>query len=167
MAKKNNAVVTPDRQEIVFTRVFDAPRALVFKVWTDPKHLAQWWGPKGFTNPVCEWDLRPGGAILVHMRAPDGTIYPMTGVYDEVVEPERLAFTCGAHADEKGRPIFQVQNIVTFAEQDGRTTLTLTARVIFQTPAAAPHLAGMQEGWTQSLERLETHVLKARKEEKS
>ncbi len=55
-------VMTSEEQELVLTRVFDAPRELVFKVWTDPKHVAQWWGPHGFTNPVCELDLRPGGA---------------------------------------------------------------------------------------------------------
>jgi uncharacterized protein YndB with AHSA1/START domain len=73
-------VIAHEEQELVLTRVFDAPRELVFKVWTDPKHLARWWGPRGFTNPVCELDLRPGGAILIHMRGPDGTVYPMTGV---------------------------------------------------------------------------------------
>jgi len=82
--------------ELVPTRVFDAPRELVWKVWTDPKHVARWWGPHGFTNPVCELDVRPGGAIRIHMRGPDGTVYPMTGVYLEVVEPERIVFTSAA-----------------------------------------------------------------------
>jgi Activator of Hsp90 ATPase homolog 1-like protein len=70
-----------EEQELVLTRVFDAPRELVFKAWTDPKCVAQWWRPRGFTNPVCEVDVRPGGAIRIHMRGPDGTVYPMTGVY--------------------------------------------------------------------------------------
>src|SRR5882762_715575 len=61
--------------------------------WTDPKQVAEWWGPHRFTNPVCDLDVRPGGAIRIHMRGPDGTVYPMTGVYQEVVEPERLVFT--------------------------------------------------------------------------
>jgi uncharacterized protein YndB with AHSA1/START domain len=150
-------------RELVLTRVLNAPRALVFKVWTDPKHLAQWWGPHGFTNPVCEWDPRPGGAILVHMRGPDGTVYPMTGVYREVVEPERLVFTSAA-LDKEGNPLFEVLNTVTFAEHAGRTTLTLQARVVKTTAAAAPHLAGMEVGWSQSLERLEAHVAKASSE---
>src|ERR1700728_3834836 len=59
-------------KEFVITREFDAPRELVFKAWTDPKYLAQWWGPRGFTNPVCEWDARPGREIYVVMRAPNG-----------------------------------------------------------------------------------------------
>ena len=77
-------------QELVITRILDAPRELVFNVWTDPKHLAQWWGPRGFTNPVCEVDPHPGGAIRIHMRGPNGAVHPMTGVYQEVVRPERL-----------------------------------------------------------------------------
>jgi len=73
------SIMPNEEQQLVLTRVFDAPRELVFKVWTDPKHVARWWGPHRFTNPVCELDLRPGGAILIHMRGPDGVVYPMTG----------------------------------------------------------------------------------------
>jgi uncharacterized protein YndB with AHSA1/START domain len=146
-----------EEQELVLTRVFDAPRELVFKVWTDPKHVAQWWGPKGFTNPVCELDLRPGGAILIHMRGPDGTVYPMTGVYQEVVRPERLVFTSGA-LDADGNPLFEVLTTVTFTEESGKTKQILKARVIKRTAQAAPYLAGMEAGWTQSLERLAAYV---------
>jgi uncharacterized protein YndB with AHSA1/START domain len=148
------------KQELVLTRVFDAPRNLVWKAWTDPKHLVQWWGPKGFTNPVCEVDVRPGGIILIHMRAPDGTVYPMKGEFTEVVEPEQLAFLSGA-MDEKGNLLFEVLNIVTFTEQAGKTKLTVHARVVNATAAAAPYLAGMEIGWTQSLERLEAFVTRA------
>jgi uncharacterized protein YndB with AHSA1/START domain len=87
--------MTNEAQELVLTRVFDAPRELVFKAWTDPQRVAQWWGPRCFTNPVCELDVRPAGAIRIHMRGPDGTVYPMTGVY-QVVEPERIVFTSAA-----------------------------------------------------------------------
>ena len=146
-----------EEQELVLTRVFDAPRELVFKVWTDPKHVAQWWGPKGFTNPVCELDLRPGGAILIHMRGPDGTVYPMTGVYQEVVRPERLVFTSGA-LDADGNPLFEVLTTVTFTEESSKTKQILKARVIKRTAQAAPYLAGMEAGWTQSLERLAAYV---------
>ena len=69
-----------EEQELVLNSVFDDPRELVFKAWADPKCVAQWWRPRGFTNPVCELDVRPGGAIRIHMRGPDGTVYPMTGV---------------------------------------------------------------------------------------
>jgi len=144
-------------RELVITRVFDAPRSLVFEMWTDPKHVARWWGPRGFTNPVCELDVRPGGAIRIHMRGPDGTVHPMTGVYREIVAPERIVFTSAA-LGEKGEPLFEVLTTVTFAEHGGKTTQTVRARILKRTAAAAPYLAGMEEGWTQSLERLEAHL---------
>ncbi len=151
------SIKTNKEKELALTRVFDAPRELVFKVWTDPKHVAQWWGPRGFTNPVCELDLRPGGAILIHMRSPDGIVYPMTGVFQEVVPPERLVFTSAA-LDSDGNPMFEVLTTVTFAEEGGKTKQILRARVIKKTAQAAPYLAGMEQGWTQSLERLAAYV---------
>src|ERR1700761_152564 len=92
--------------ELTITRVFDAPRALVFGAWTDPVQLAQWWGPQGFTHPVCEFDARTGGRFRIHMRAPDGTLYPMEGEIREITPPERLAFTNIA-VDEDGRRLLE------------------------------------------------------------
>jgi uncharacterized protein YndB with AHSA1/START domain len=145
------------QREFVFTRSFPVPRSLVFKAWMNPQHLAQWWGPSGFTNPVCRFDPRPGGAIYVEMRAPDGTIHPMGGEFREIVEPERLVFISAA-LDEAGTPMFEVLNTVTFSERDGETTLRLEACVISETPGADAYLAGMNEGWIQSLERLAAYV---------
>jgi len=139
--------------ELITTRVFDAPRELVFQAWTDPERLARWWGPKGFTNPVCEVDVRPGGAIRIHMRAPDGTVYPMTGVFREVSEPEKLVFTSSA-LDQNGQPMFEILNTVTFAAEGDTTKLTVHARVTNPKPGAAQHLAGMEQGWSLSLDRL-------------
>jgi uncharacterized protein YndB with AHSA1/START domain len=144
--------------ELVITRIIDVPPETVFKAWTDPKQVAQWWGPHGFTNPVCELDVRRGGAIRIDMRGPEGTVYPMTGVYQEIVEPKRLVFTSAALGKE-GNPLFEVLNAVTFAEQSDKTTLTLQARVVKAT-ADAPYLEGMEAGWTQSLERLEEYLTK-------
>jgi uncharacterized protein YndB with AHSA1/START domain len=148
----------PATGDILITRILDAPRELVFKVWTDPKHVAQWWGPGGFTNPVCELDLRPGGAIRIHMRAPNGSVHPMTGVYQEILEPEKLVFTSAA-LDEDGTPLFEILNTVTFAEQGRKTKLTLHATVIKTTAQAAPYLVGAEMGWTQSLQRLAEYTL--------
>jgi uncharacterized protein YndB with AHSA1/START domain len=144
---------------VTLTRVFDAPRALVFKAWTDPKMLARWWGPHHFTNPVCEVDLRPGGKIRIDMRGPEGTVYPMTGVFHEVDKPQRLVFST-TPLDEDGEPMFEVLNTISFEEHEGKTKLTVQARVVKTTAVAARYLDGMEAGWTQSLERLE-EILKA------
>jgi uncharacterized protein YndB with AHSA1/START domain len=160
MAKKNSPAAAPADREFVFVRVIDAPRGLVFKAWTDPERVATWWGPHGFTNPLCELDVRPGGPIRIDMRGPDGTVYPMTGAYREIVEPQRLVFTSAA-LDDAGTPLFEVLNTVTFAEQGGQTTVTVQARVVTSSAAAVPYLAGMDAGWTQSLDRLAAYVAKA------
>ena len=141
------------RHEVVITRILDASREMVFNAWIDPEHLKHWWGPTGFTNPVCEVDPRPGGAIRIHMRAPDGVVYPMTGVFLEVVEPERLVFTSNA-LDKDGNAMFGNLNTVTFTEHEGKTKLTLHAKVQTATEQAAPYLKGMEEGWKLTLDRL-------------
>jgi uncharacterized protein YndB with AHSA1/START domain len=149
----SNAGAKPIERELVITRVFDAPRELVFQAWIDPKHLSQWWGPKGFMNPVCEVDARVGGAWRIVMRAPDGAEYPGGGVYLEIVEPERLVFTNVA-VDKDGNPILDGLTTVTFAEDGGKTKLTLRTRAVGLVSYAAQMLEGMEAGWTQSLERL-------------
>ncbi|MGA3171557.1 MAG: SRPBCC domain-containing protein [Chthoniobacteraceae bacterium] len=143
--------------DMTLTRVFDAPRALVFKAWTDSGHLAQWWGPHGFTNPRCEADPRPGGLIRIDMRAPDGTVYPMPGAYREVVEPERIVFTAGALGPD-GTLLFEILSTVTFAESEGKTTVTLRTHVLTAKPGAEKHLEGQKIGWSQSLERLGAYM---------
>ena len=140
-------------RELTLTRIFAAPRALVFQAWTEPQRVARWWGPTGFTNPVCELDLRPGGTIRIVMRAPDGTDYPMTGVFREIVVPERLVFTNNA-VDAAGKTLLEGLTTVTFAEHEGKTKLVLKTRAVAVAAAAARFLDGMEEGWTQSLERL-------------
>jgi uncharacterized protein YndB with AHSA1/START domain len=146
------------RQELLFTRIFGAPRSLVFKVWTDPRHMERWWGPRGFTNPVCELDVRPGGLIRIDMRGPNGTIYPMKGVFHEIVEPERLVFTSTAMEDEHGKPQLEILNTITFEDFNGITKLTLHAVLVTKdfkmTPQVAAALAGMEQGWSESLYRL-------------
>jgi uncharacterized protein YndB with AHSA1/START domain len=152
------SVSSPDKRELVITRIFDAPRELVFKVWTDPKHVAQWWGPKWFTNPVCELDVRPGGAIRIDMAGPNGVIYPMKGIFREIVPPERLVFSTMALVDEEGEPQLEGVTTVTFAEHDGKTKLTLHVVMVKATPAAQGALDGMEEGWNQSLDKLAKYL---------
>jgi uncharacterized protein YndB with AHSA1/START domain/uncharacterized glyoxalase superfamily protein PhnB len=142
----------PVGEIVVFNRTLDAPRSAVFKAWTDPKQLAQWWGPKGFTNPVCEADPRPGGALYIVMRGPDGTDYPMGGSFVDVAPPERLVFT--ATVDVNGVRVLETHNTVTLTEQGGKTVMDLRIHVVKATAEATPMLAGMRQGWSQSLERL-------------
>ena len=145
-------------KSITITRLLKAPRTLVFQAFTEPKHLAQWWGPKGFTNPVCEIDARPGGAILIHMEmAAAGFSHPMTGTVHEVVPPERFVFSAVA-LDGDGRTLLESHTTVTFREEGGATRLTIEARAKGLVPMARMMLAGMEEGWSQSLEKLEALV---------
>ena len=147
-------------RELIITRVFNAPRETVFKAWTDPKELAQWWGPKGFTNPVCEVDLKPGGALKIVMRAPDGAEYPMRGIFREIVPPSRLVFTNIA-VDKDGHHIIEGLTTVIFVDEGGKTKLTLQTRGAAMVDYAAAYLQGMEAGWTQSLEKLEALVQRA------
>lgn len=136
-------------KEVTFTRTFDAPRELVFQAWIKPEHLAQWWGPKDFTNPVCEFDPHPGGAIRIDMTGPDGTVYPMGGTVREIVPPERLVFSATAFDGE-----LETLNTATFTEENGRTKLTLRASVVKSSAKTADAIAGMEQGWSESLDRL-------------
>ena len=146
---------------ISISRVIAAPRALVFEAFTDAKHLAEWWGPKGFINPVCEIDPRPGGAILIHMRM-EGTQFshPMTGTVHEVVPRERFVFTAVA-VDAAGNALLESHTTVIFRDEGKGTRVTVEARAKGKQPIARMMLAGMEEGWSQSLEKLETLLSRA------
>ena len=139
--------------EVSLTRRIAASPEFVFRVWIDAKHLAEWWGPKCFTNPVCEVDPRVGGAIRIHMRSPEGKMFPVAGRFVEIDRPHRLVFTTAA-LDGEGRPMFEVLNTVIFTAVDEGTEISLVARVTSTTPAAPQFLAGMSQGWSQSLDRL-------------
>ena len=146
-------------KEFVITREYDAPREMVWLACTDAKHLAQWWGPRGFTAPVCEWDAQPGNKIYVVMRAPNGTRYPMGGEFMEVVPPEKLVTLTGA-LDDKGDLMFEFRHTLTLVERDGKTKLTMRSRLMKAiAPDAAKYIGGFEAGMTQSLERL-TDVVK-------
>lgn len=155
----SNATAT-DTKVLVIERMFDAPRELVWKAWTDPEHLMRWWGPKGFTAPACHTDLRVGGKYLFCMRAPDGQDYWSTGVYTEIVPPERLVCT-DSFADPQGNVVpatyygmgadipLETQMTVTFEDVDGRTKMTLTQIGL---PAGDSDMAGA--GWNESFDKL-------------
>jgi uncharacterized protein YndB with AHSA1/START domain len=102
--RKNNPAEASVEGELVIMRVFDAPRDLVWKAWTRPENIKKWWGPKNFTAPVCKIDLSVGGAYLYCMRSPEGQDYWSTGIYREIVAPERIVCT-DSFADENGKPV--------------------------------------------------------------
>ncbi|HSU06834.1 MAG TPA: SRPBCC domain-containing protein [Acetobacteraceae bacterium] len=140
-------LATTDR-ELLVTRIFDAPRALVFRAWTEPERAASWWGPQGFTTLSCRMDVRAGGGFRVSARAPDGTVHCKSGIYREVVVPERLVFTYGWE-DAQGGLGHEMLVTVTFAEHGDRTRLTLHQTNFESVAARDAHLAG----WTSCLER--------------
>jgi len=117
-------------------------------------------GPHGFTNPVCEMDVRSGGALRIVMRAPDGTDYPMKGIFREIVAPERLVFTNIA-VDAAGNHLLEGLTTVTFTAQGGKTKLTLQTSAVGMVAGAARMIEGMEAGWMQSIDRLAAHVARA------
>ena len=156
MDARTNAATQTEERELVITRVFDAPRSLVFKAWTEPEHLARWWGPRGFTTPFCEMDVRPRGAFRFGMRSPQGTDHWLRGVFREIVEPERLVCTW-AWEDEEGKPGHETLLTVTFAEHDGKTRLTLRQAVFESVTSRDAH----HDGWASSLDCLAEYLTSA------
>ncbi|HEY6022787.1 MAG TPA: SRPBCC domain-containing protein [Pseudolabrys sp.] len=145
---------------VEIVRVFDAPRALVWQAWTDPKMMAQWFGPRGFSSRVPELDVRVGGNLRIVMHGPDGNDYPMKGTFREIVAPERLVFSNIA-IDNDGNHLLEGVTTVTFAEQGAKTTMTLHTHAVGRVPIAKQMLTGMEAGWTQSIDKLEELLEKA------
>src|SRR6266404_5691693 len=170
--KTKEPMETQSEHEFVLTRVFDAPRKLIWKAFTDPEHMKHWWGPKGFTVRITKMDFRPGGTYHYCMRSPDGRDMWGKFVYREIVAPERIVFI-NSFSDEKGgltrHPMsptwpLEMLSTFTFAENDGKTTFTIKW---------APHNAteterktfddgrkGMQQGWTGTLDQLADYLAK-------
>jgi len=142
-------------RELTLARLFDAPRPLVFSLWTEPKHIAAWWGPHGFDTPLCEADARPGGTLRIHMRGPDGGVHPMGGIYEEVDPVSRIVLTTHVELPD-GTRIVETRNTVTFVEIDkGRKTrVILHVRGAGFTEQAKFMLSGMEAGWATSLDKL-------------
>jgi uncharacterized protein YndB with AHSA1/START domain len=137
------------------TRTFDAPRERVWKAWTDPKHINEWWGPKGFTTTTHAMSVRPGGVWRFIMHGPDGTDYPNNIVYTEIVKPERLVYDHGGDADADN---VQFQVTVNFVEEGGKTTPIM--RMLFESVEECEKTKafGAIEGGNQTLDRLDKHL---------
>lgn len=144
--------------ELRLTRYFEAPRDLVFKLWTDTQHLIHWWGPRGFQTLSCELDLRPGGAWRIRTRAPGGMEFSEYGVFQEIVAPARLDFTHGF--DFPGQPLGPVVTAtVNFTEENDGTRLSFH-QGLFETAADRD---GHEEGWSSSFDLLSGYLRDERK----
>jgi uncharacterized protein YndB with AHSA1/START domain len=167
MLAQSDIDLDTDPRLIVATRVFDAPRDLVFAVWSDPRHLAHWWGPHGFRTTTHSFDMRPGGVWRFVMHGPDGRDYQNRITYDEVVRPERIVYRHGGGEDVE--PV-RFKTTVTFEEVNGgslgRTKITM--RMDFPSAAERARVIkeyGADKGLEQTLSRLADHVAKAKSEE--
>jgi uncharacterized protein YndB with AHSA1/START domain len=158
VSARSNLDLDQDPRSIIATRVFDAPRELVWKAWTDPEHLAQWWGPDGFSTTTSAYDLRPGGVWRFVMHGPDGRDYQNRITFDEIVKPERIAYHHGGGDDVE--PV-QFRTTVTFEDISGKTRLTLHA--VFPSAAARERVIkqyGADKGAVQTLSRLADYLAK-------
>jgi uncharacterized protein YndB with AHSA1/START domain len=157
VAARNSLELEQDPRSLIATRVLDAPRELVFAAWTDPKHLAQWWGPDGFTTTTHSFDMRPGGVWRFVMHGPDGRDYQNRITYDEIVKPERIVYSHGGGDDIE--PV-QFQVTVTFEDLGNRKT-RLTMHGQFPTAAERDRVIkeyGADKGMVQTLARLIRYV---------
>jgi uncharacterized protein YndB with AHSA1/START domain len=157
VSARNNVDLEQDPRSIIATRVLDAPRELVWTAWTKPEHLAQWWGPDGFSTTTSAYDLRPGGVWRFVMHGPDGRDYENRITFDEIVKPERIRYHHGGGDDVE--PV-QFRTTVTFENLAGdRTQLTLHA--VFPSAAARERVIkqyGADKGAVQTLSRLADYL---------
>ena len=156
MTVGNDAAATD--QTVTLTRVFDAPRELVFEAWTTAEHVRNWWGPSGFTTPLVELDVRPGGSLRIDMQAPDGMIYPTTGVFEEIDPPSRLVLITRAFEDEDGNAPLEARNALTFEESNGKTTMTMVITVLKAAPEMSGALVCMEAAWGQGFDNLAEYL---------
>lgn len=145
---------TSTDRDLVLTRLIEAPRAKLFRAWTEPSLLKRWFAPLPYTTPHAELDVRPGGASLVVMRGPDGNEFPNRGVYLEVIENERLVFTDAYTAAwvPSEKPFMTV--ILTFADEGGQTRYTARARHWTVADREAHEAMGFHQGWGQCADQL-------------
>jgi uncharacterized protein YndB with AHSA1/START domain len=160
MGSNRLQVTTPSEREIVMTRIFDAPRDLVFEAHSSCDHLKKWWGPRRYEIVLCEVDFRPGGKWRIVHRGPDGEEYAFHGEYREIVRPERIVWTF----EFEGMPGAVSAETLTLEESDGKTTFT--SRSVFDTVEQRDGMleSGMEAGAAETMERLDEYleVLKSR-----
>jgi uncharacterized protein YndB with AHSA1/START domain len=157
MPTENRIAAEASERTLVITRIFDAPRSLVFKAWTQPEHLARWWGPRGYATSVSEMDLRPGGAYRFRMQSPEGAVHWWHGLVREITPPERIVWSCIVD-DTDGKSISaETLLTVTFEDHGAKTRLTLH-QAVFQTVTSRDAHRG---GWNSAFDRLEELLAQA------
>jgi uncharacterized protein YndB with AHSA1/START domain len=157
MAAASNLAMEPEDRVLIITRIFDAPRELVWKAWTEPDRMVKWHGPLGFTSTIERSDFRPGGAFRIHMRGPENDEHWTQGVFREIVAPERLVMT-GCWADAQGRPVGPDTTVtVTLENLGARTQLTLHQALFESVTARDAH----NGGWNSSLDCLAEYLATA------
>ena len=147
------SITTPTDREVLITRVVDAPRRLVWQAYVNPEHVPHWMKPKGWTMPVCEIDLGPGGGWRYGWRRTDGTQLEMRGAYQEVTPQERLVWTESWGADWP-----ETLNTLRLQEHDGRTTIAMTIRYPSRDARDTAMRTGMSDGANESFEQLDEHL---------
>jgi uncharacterized protein YndB with AHSA1/START domain len=147
-------VTLPSEREIVMTRTFDAPRALVFEAFSKPEHISHWWGPAGATMPVCDMDFRPGGKWRYVTHEADGNDYGFHGEFREIVPPERIVWTF----EFEGMPGHVSVETMAFNERDGKTTITTTTLFDSVEDRDGMLQSGMETGAAESYNRLEAYL---------
>jgi uncharacterized protein YndB with AHSA1/START domain len=159
MNKINDGTTNTADREIVISRVFDAPRELVWEAWTDPKHVVHWWGPNGFSTTIEKMDVRVGGVWKHVMHGPDGKDYPNKSVFTAVIKPERIEYSHGG--GRKGDPAVQFHATWTFEALGDQTKMTMHA--LFRSAADRDRVVkeyGAIEGGKQTLARLADYLSK-------
>ncbi len=144
-------------KDLVLRRTLKAPRKLVFEVFTQAKHLAQWWAPKPFTTPKCEVDLRPGGKWNYTFRSPEGQEHDCQAIYREVEAPRKLVMETSVPSPA-GKPFFALRQTITLEEKGDQTELVLAFKVLEANPGSEPFLAGMKQGTNGTLDNLEEYL---------
>jgi uncharacterized protein YndB with AHSA1/START domain len=153
MVAKDRETIATSERELTITRVFNAPRSLVFKVWTQPEHFSRWLGPKDFTTIGCQMNVQVGGMYRACIRSPEGNDHWMQGVYREITEPERLVFTF-AWEDENNQPKHETLVTVTFEEHNNKTLMTFQQAIFESIESRDSH----NTGWSECFDRLATYL---------
>lgn len=144
-------------REMTISRLLNAPIDLAWEIWTDARHVQSWWGPHGFTSPMCRWDAKAGNDIFLEMKGPGGIIIPVKGEFVEVVKPTRLVFKTHK-LDDDGKPEVTIVNSITLAAEGRKTRFELHMKVTLLTESGKIALGGVEVGTNQQLDKMETYL---------